>query len=709
MADAVVIGAGPNGLVAANLLVDAGWSVELLEAQDTPGGAVRHDHGVDPDFTSDVFSAFYPLAAASRVLDDLHLEHEELAWSHAPKVLAHPLPDGRCAVLSRDLEETAASLDVFAPGDGPAWESLWRVWERLRKGILDALFTPFPPIRAGAGLALRLRGAGGLRLARTMMLPVRRLGEEEFRGEGGRLLLAGNALHADLAPEAAGSGGFGWLMSMLGQTYGFPVPVGGSGALSGALARRLTRRGGTIRCGEQVTEVAIRGGRAVGVRTASGEGVPARRAVLADVSAPALYSSLVAEEHLPSRLLADLKRFQWDFATFKVDWALNDRVPWSCPEAAQAGTIHLADGIDALTRFASQIAMGRVPDQPFCLFGQMTTADPNRSPRGTEAAWAYTHVPQQVRGDAGDDTLTGSWDTREQAAFADRVEAHVERYAPRVPRPRPGPAHPRPAHAGEPGRQPAPRRHQRWHHRPAPTARLPAQSRHRPPGDTRPWPVSGLRLRAPGRRSPRRPWGQCRTGRPASTPNRGSLPPPEPPAPPRPRGPAVTIAGPGGRTARGRPVAVNTGSRARHRSRRLASTPHCECGPQGRGQSGGCPVILVIICVHRSRSSTLPCCGAERRMPKATSAVQRRCPMITSRAWSMIGTGISAGPVPWNMLPRTPPRDRGVKIGGPWVLAVQEHAGVHGQTSARVRTRGTPQALATLRRTPRHRSRHTGQ
>ncbi|MFJ7998322.1 phytoene desaturase family protein [Streptomyces sp. NPDC096310] len=430
MPDAVVIGAGPNGLVAANLLVDAGWSVEVLEAQDEPGGAVRHDRGVDPEFASDLFSAFYPLAAASPVLAGLDLEREGLGWSHAPKVLAHPLRDGRCAVLSRDLEETAASLEAFAPGDGAVWKGLWEVWEALRPGILDAMFTPFPPVRAGARLALRLRGAGGLRLARTMALPVRRLGEEEFRGEGGRLLLAGNALHADLAPEATGSGGFGWLMSMLGQTYGFPVPTGGAGALTAALVRRLARRGGAVRCGERVTEVVVRGGRAVGVRTAGGEGVAARKAVLADVSAPALYGSLVAERHLPGRLLADLKRFQWDFATFKVDWALNGPVPWTCPEAARAGTVHLAEGVDGLTRFAAQIAMGRVPDEPFALFGQMTTADPSRSPRGTESAWAYTHVPHRVRGDAGDDGLTGSWDSREQEVMADRVEARVERHAP---------------------------------------------------------------------------------------------------------------------------------------------------------------------------------------------------------------------------------------------------------------------------------------
>ncbi|MFJ8864397.1 phytoene desaturase family protein [Streptomyces sp. NPDC102473] len=430
MPDAVVVGAGPNGLVAANLLADAGWSVEVLEEQNEPGGACRHDRGVDADFASDLFSAFYPLAAASPVLAALELEREGLGWSHAPKVLAHPLLDGRCAVLSRDVEETAASLDVFAPGDGAAWKDLRELWETLRPGILDALFTPFPPVIAGARLALRLRAAGGLRLARTMVLPVRRLGEEEFRGEGGRLLLAGNALHADLAPEAAGSGGFGWLMSMLGQTYGFPVPTGGSGELTGALVRRLARRGGAVRCGERVTEVVVRGGRAVGVRTAGGEAVPAARAVLADVSAPALYGSLVGEEHLPGRLLADLERFQWDFATFKVDWALDGPVPWSSPEASQAGTVHLAEGVDGLTRFAAQIAMGRVPDSPFTIFGQMTTTDPSRSPRGTESAWAYTHVPHHVRGDAGDAGLTGVWDAREQEVMADRVEAQVERYAP---------------------------------------------------------------------------------------------------------------------------------------------------------------------------------------------------------------------------------------------------------------------------------------
>lgn len=430
MADAVVIGSGPNGLVAANLLADAGWSVEVFESQDEPGGAVRSDRGVHPDFVSDMFSAFYPLAAASPVLAGLGLHRDGLRWSRAPSVLAHPLLDGSCAVLHADRAGTAAGLDRFADGDGEAWTSLCQVWDRVGDDVLRALFTPFPPVRATAALAAHLRAAGGLRLARSLLLPVRRLGEEEFAGQGGRLLLAGNALHADLPPEAAGSGGFGWLMAMLGQRYGFPVPEGGAGALTAALVRRLKAHKVEVHCRSRVTEVVVRRGRAVGVRTENGDAVRARKAVLADVSAPSLFLDLLAPEHLPPRVFGDLRRFEWDFATFKVDWALDGPIPWTAADARSAGTVHVAEGVDELTRFAAQIAMGQIPDRPFLLLGQMTTADASRSPQGTESAWAYTHVPHRVKSDAGEEGLTGRWGAAEAETFADRLERRIESYAP---------------------------------------------------------------------------------------------------------------------------------------------------------------------------------------------------------------------------------------------------------------------------------------
>lgn len=427
--DAVVIGAGPNGLVAANLLADAGWEVLVLEAEDTPGGAVRSAEVTAPGFVTDLYSAFYPLGAASPVIAGLGLAAHGLRWRHAPLVLAHPLDDGRCAVLSRDVDVTAASLDAFAAGDGDAWRRLHAAWLRIGDALLDALVTPFPPLRPGVRLLRTLGVAGAVRTARFGLLPVRRFAEERFRGAGGGLLLAGNALHTDLGPEAAGSAVFGWLLAMLGQTVGFPVPEGGAGRLSAALVRRLEAAGGQVACGTPVTAVVVRDGRAVGVRTADGRAVAVHRAVLADVAAPLLFRDLVGEEHLPRRFVADLRRFQWDHATFKVNWALSGPVPWRAGGPARAGTVHLGGGLDALTRYAAALAAGRIPAAPYLVLGQMTTADPTRSPRGTESVWAYTHLPREVRGDDGG-TLTGRWDDAEAAAFADRVEAQIERYAP---------------------------------------------------------------------------------------------------------------------------------------------------------------------------------------------------------------------------------------------------------------------------------------
>jgi phytoene dehydrogenase-like protein len=392
-ADAVVIGAGPNGLVAANALADAGWDVVVLEANDEIGGAVRSAEVTAPGFCNDLFSAFYPLAAASPVIHDLGLDEYGLTWRHSPTVLAHAFDDGRAAVLSRDPDATAASVEEFAPGDGEAWLEMFRHWRSIRDPLLDALFTPFPPVTAGLRIARALRVSGTLDLARLAVLPVRRLAEENFGGDGAAALLTGNAMHADVPPGAGGSGMFGWLLCMLGQDVGFPVPEGGAQRFADSLAGRARARGAVIRTGSRVSRVEMTNGRATGVRLADGSVVTARRAVLADVDAPSLYRDLVGLDRLPTRMERNVERFQWDHATLKVNWALGSSVPWSAAAARGAGTVHLGVDVDGFVDYAADLTVGRVPARPFCLFGQMTTADPTRSPAGTESAWAYTHVP----------------------------------------------------------------------------------------------------------------------------------------------------------------------------------------------------------------------------------------------------------------------------------------------------------------------------
>jgi len=428
--DAVVIGAGPNGLVAANLLADAGWDVLVLEAQDEPGGAMRSGALTLPGYVHDRFSSFYPLAVASPVMRALALEDHGVRWRRHSVPVAHPARDGSVAYVSQDLEETEAGLDAFAPGDGAAFRRLIELWDRVGEHLLEALVSPFPPVRGASRIAAALGARGVLDFARFGLLPVRRCAGEEFRGEGAARLLAGNALHADLSPEAPGGALYGWVLCGLAQRVGFPVPEGGSGQLAAALVARLRSRGGQVECGERVTQVLVRGGRATGVRTAGGREVQAGRAVLADVGAPALFQELLEPRHVPERVRRAIERFQYDNATFKVDWALAGPVPWPAEPARRAGTIHVTEGVDALTRASTELTLGRVPAEPFLIAGQYAAADPTRQPPGTETFWSYTHVPQQVRGDAGGDGLTGSWDIQESERFADRMEGELEAVAP---------------------------------------------------------------------------------------------------------------------------------------------------------------------------------------------------------------------------------------------------------------------------------------
>ncbi len=397
--DAVVVGAGHNGLVAANLLADAGWSVLVLEAAEQPGGAVRSAELVAPGFVTDLFSAIHPMGIASPVFRRLQLDRWGLHWEHAPTELAHVFPDGRTAAISRDLAATQASLAKFAPADGPAWARVCADWQRVRDPLLDALLSPFPPVRAGLRLG-RTAGVGGaLRVGRLAASSAWHMAEQDFAGDGARALLLGNALHADVSPHGAVSGVLGWLLAMLAQDVGFPAPRGGAGSVVDALVARANAQGVEIHYARPVAKVLLRDGRAYGVRDDAGRTYGARHAVLADVDAPRLFGDLVGHEHLPEAFNDDLRRFTWDDALVKVNWALDAPIPWTAEEPRGAGTVHLGVDVEGFAEFAHALAVHRMPERPFVLLGQMTTIDKSRSPAGTESVWAYTHIPATLAGD----------------------------------------------------------------------------------------------------------------------------------------------------------------------------------------------------------------------------------------------------------------------------------------------------------------------
>jgi phytoene dehydrogenase-like protein len=418
-ADAIVIGAGHNGLVAAAMLADAGWDVLVLEAQPEPGGAVRSAE-LTPGYITDLFSSFYPMTAASPAMKALGLEDHGLRWSHAPSVVGHPRgpSDEDPPMLYHDPAQTAAEFGRREPADRDNWLRVVDLWNTIRGPLLDAMLAPFPPVRPLTRLLRRIGTSDAIQLAQLLIQPATTMVEQLFDGDAPRVMLLGNAMHADIPPDAPGSGVMGFLMTMLGQDCGWPVPVGGSGQLTAALVKRACAAGARIECGQNVSRVHVQDGRATGVTTSGGRTVRARRAIVANVAAPQLFCHMLPRDAVPATLLRYLEHYVWDPPVVKVNYTLDGRIPWRAENLRSAGTVHLgADGY-GLVRWMADVNTRVVPERPFMLLGQTTTADPSRSPAGTESVWAYTHLPRNVADDTSADRL---------AASVDRV---IEEHAP---------------------------------------------------------------------------------------------------------------------------------------------------------------------------------------------------------------------------------------------------------------------------------------
>lgn len=382
MHDAIVVGAGPNGLAAAITMARAGCSVQVLEAKGTIGGGCRSAQLTLPGFTHDVCSAIHPLGVASPFLRSLPLERYGVEWVHPDVMVAHPLENGGAAWLTRSLEETTAELGADY---GRLMRPLVEHWQEILKTFLGPLrpaMVRHPIIMARFGL-LASRSVVGL--ARGY-----------FKEEKTRALFAGLGAHSILPLERPPSAAFGLVMGLLAHSAGWPIALGGSQAIVNAMAAYLRDLGGEIVTGAEVKSL---------------DALPPAQVVLCDVTPRQLMH--MAGERVRGLYEWQLRSYRYGPGIFKMDLALDGPVPWLAEACRHAGTVHVGGTLEEIAAAEQTVARGGHPERPFVLVAQQSLFDPGRAPQGQHTLWAYCHVPN------------GS-----QVDMTERVEAQIERFAP---------------------------------------------------------------------------------------------------------------------------------------------------------------------------------------------------------------------------------------------------------------------------------------
>ncbi len=379
--DAVVIGSGPNGLVAAIEIARAGRSVLVVEGAEHHGGGTRTAELTQPGFHHDVCSSIHPLGVASPALRELPLHDHGVRWIHPDSPLAHPLPS-RAAILERSLDATAERLR----DDGHRWRRLMGLVTTPGADLVDQLLDPFAPPRHP--IALARYGVTGLRGAEAV--------GRRFEHDDAAALLAGLSAHSMLPLDAPITAGFGLLLGGLAHMVGWPFAEGGSQSIADALVAILESHGGTVERGRWITNA---------------RELPPARVVIAD-TAPLAVVRLLGNR-LPARWRRQVARFHHGPGVFKVDWALDGPVPWADPEVARAATVHVGGTAAELIEAESDVTAGRHPDRPFVLVAQTSLFDATRAPEGKHTLWGYCHVPAGSTVD-----------------MTDRIERQIERFAP---------------------------------------------------------------------------------------------------------------------------------------------------------------------------------------------------------------------------------------------------------------------------------------
>ena len=413
--DVIVIGSGPNGLVAANALARRGFRVLVLEANARrPGGALGSEELTLPGFVHDVGAAFFPFARSSPAFQELGLEQAGVEWRHMPIESCHPALDGSHACIARDSAVGAAHFG--SARDGEAWRKLAAFHARVEPELLAALLGPFPRV----GAALRVGPMNLLRVAWYFARSGGSLARSLFESEAARRVLPSLGLHVDVGPEDWFGSAVSYILGMTASTGGYAVPKRGAQSITNALVTLLEGYGGRLRLAARVSQIVVRERRAAAVRLDTGEELRARLGVIADTAAPTLYLKLLERADVPSWLVRKMSHFRQGFGTFKVDYALSGPVPWSNEQARQSAVVHVSESLADLARFTRDVRAGIVPRDPYLVVGQQSLADASRAPLGQHTLYCYTHVPSQV---------AGGW-AEQREAFADRISDRIEGLAP---------------------------------------------------------------------------------------------------------------------------------------------------------------------------------------------------------------------------------------------------------------------------------------
>lgn len=435
MLDVLIIGSGINGLSAAAILSAKGKKVMVLEQANAFGGAVRTEEVTLPGFHHDLFATNLSLFAGGGVMASLkdQLIHQGLEFVPSGKPYCSVFPDGKMIGVVMDRDQTISNIKKVAPEDVAAWQALTAKLGLLAPHLFPLLGTELPSIAAVKILikAWRVLGVSQLlELIRMLLQSSRAFTDEHFSSPEMKALAATWGMHLDYGPDISGGALFSFLESIGGQEFGMVLGKGGAKVLVDALCGVIRSNGGELRSQTSVVEILVEGGKAIGVRTSTGEIIKSR-SVVANVN-PALMPTLLSDgiDSKPSPEVEELKKFRPGLATMMIHLAMDELPNWVNEEAREFNYVHIAPYVDEMALTYAHAAAGKLPANPTLVIGQPTVSDPSRAPDGKHILWIQVRVlPLDITGDSAGIIQGRSWDEIAEV-YADRIIENLETYAP---------------------------------------------------------------------------------------------------------------------------------------------------------------------------------------------------------------------------------------------------------------------------------------